>query len=87
MAKEATVRARLEPHLKSETENVLHQLGLTASQAITIFYKQILLRHGLPFDVSIPNAKTKGVFKATDSNRKLVRAKNAEDMFRKLGID
>jgi len=87
MAKEATVRARLEPHLKADTEKLLHQLGLTASQAISIFYSQILLRRGLPFDVVIPNAKTRGVFKATDSGRRLVKAKNAEDMFRKLGID
>ena len=86
MAKEATVRARLEPHLKSETERLLHQLGLTASQAISIFYRQILLRRGLPFDVAIPNAKTRSVFKSTDSGRHLVRAKNAGDMFRKLGV-
>ena len=31
--------------------------------------------------------KTRGVFKATDSGRNLVKAKNAEEMFRKLGID
>lgn len=86
MAKEATVRARVEPHLKSETERLLHQLGLTASQAITIFYRQILLRQGLPFDVAIPNARTRAVFKATDSGRNIVKAKNAGDMCRKLGI-
>ena len=86
MAKEATVRARLEPHLKADTEKLLHQLGLTASQAISIFYSQILLRRGLPFEVALPNAKTKAVFKSTDKGRHLVRAKNAEDMFRKLGI-
>jgi DNA-damage-inducible protein J len=87
MAKEATVRARLEPHLKSETERLLHQLGLTSSQAISIFYRQILLRRGLPFDVALPNEKTRDVFKATDSGRNLVKAKNADEMFRKLGID
>ena len=86
MAKEATVRARLEPHLKLETEKILHELGLTASQAISIFYRQILLRQGIPFDVALPNAKTRGVFKATDSGKHIVRAKNAEEMFRKLGI-
>jgi DNA-damage-inducible protein J len=86
MAKEATVRARLEPRLKADTEKLLHQLGLTASQAISIFYSQIPLRRGLPFEVALPNAKTKAVFKSTDKGRHLVRTKNAEDMFRKLGI-
>jgi len=86
MSKVATVRARLEPHLKSETEKLLHDLGLTASQAISIFYHQILLRRGLPFDVAIPNAKTATTFKATDSGRHVAKAKNAEDLFRKLGV-
>jgi len=86
MPKVATVRARLEPHLKTETESLLHELGLTASQAISIFYHQILLRRGLPFDVAIPNAKTRSVFKATDSGCGVTKAKDAGDLFRKLGV-
>jgi len=86
MPKEATVRARLEPHLKTETERLLHQLGLTASQAITLFYRQVLLRRGIPFEVALPNKKTRAVLKATDAGRHLTRSKNAEEMFRKLGI-
>lgn len=86
MGKAATIRARIEPHLKQEAENLLEKLGLTTTQAITIYYKQILLRKGLPFDVTIPNAGTRRVFEDTDAGRNLVRSKNAGEMFRKLGI-
>ena len=86
MSKTAMVRARLEPELKSNAETVFHRLGLNATQAITIFYKQVELRDGLPFDVVVPNATTKRTFEASEAGRDIVVCKDADDMFRKLGI-
>jgi len=86
MSKTATVRARLEPELKKRAETIFHRLGLNATQAITIFYKQVELREGLPFDIAIPNAATKRTFSSTDAGRELVVCEDAEDMFEKLGI-
>jgi len=86
MSKTATVRARLEPELKERAETIFHRLGLNATQAITIFYKQVELREGLPFDIAIPNAATKRTFSSTDAGRELVVCEDAEDMFEKLGI-
>ncbi|WP_252177612.1 type II toxin-antitoxin system RelB/DinJ family antitoxin [Endozoicomonas sp. 4G] len=50
MAKETTVRARIDEALKEEAEEVLRKLGLTTSQAINIYFSQIALRKGLPFE-------------------------------------
>ena len=86
MSKSATIRARMEPSLKHEAEHLFHKLGLTTTQAITLFYRQAILRKGLPFDVVIPNETTKKTFEATDSGRDLVVCKDADDMFKKLGI-
>ena len=86
MSKSAMVRARLEPDLKDHAETVFHRLGLNATQAITMFYKQVELRDGLPFDVVIPSATTKRTMEATDSGRDLMVCKDADDMFDKLGI-
>jgi len=86
MSKTATVRARLEPKLKSHAETVFSRLGLNTTQAITIFYKQVELRDGLPFDVAIPNPETRRTFAATDAGRDLIVCKNADDLFRKLGV-
>ena len=49
MSKTETVRARIEPGLKSKAEYVFRKLGLTPTQAIRLFYKQVELRNGLPF--------------------------------------
>jgi len=86
MSKTAMVRARLEPGLKDYAEGVFHRLGLNATQAITMFYRQVELRDGLPFDVAIPSVTTKCTFAASEAGRDLVVCEDAEDMFRKLGI-
>ena len=86
MSKTTTVRARIEPRLKKEAEHVLGDLGLSATQAITLFYRQVTLRKGLPFDVVIPNATTRRTLEGTDAGKDLVVCKDADDMFRKLGI-
>ena len=86
MSKTATVRARLEPTLKDHAESVFRSLGLNSTQAITIFYRQVELRGGLPFDVAIPTPTTRRTFEATDGGRDLVLCKDADDMFKKLGI-
>ena len=58
MSKTETIRARIEPELKHNAETVLAALGLSVTEALTLFYKQISLQHGLPFDVKIPNDVT-----------------------------
>lgn len=55
MARSAMIRARVEPDLKHRAETTLEQLGLNATSAITLFYRQIVHRRGLPFDVRLPN--------------------------------
>jgi DNA-damage-inducible protein J len=86
MSKSATVRARIEPALKNKAENLFRKLGLSTTQAITMFYKQATLRQGLPFDVVVPSKTTKNTFEATDSGKDLVLCEDADDMFKKLGI-
>ena len=86
MAKNATVRARIEPELKAEVEKLFKKLGVSTTEAINLFYKQIKLRNGFPFNVVIPNEKTERVFKDTDAKRNLIRCEDADDMFKKLGI-
>jgi len=76
----------MEPDLKDKAEYVFRKLGLTTTQALTLFYKQVELRNGLPFDVAIPNKTTRRTLADTDSGRNLVVCEDADDMFKKLGI-
>lgn len=58
MTKTATVNSRIEPELKKQAEAIFAELGLSTSDAITLFYKQVWWNRGLPFSVNIPNAET-----------------------------
>lgn len=71
MSKTETVRARLEPRLKRNAEAVLKKLGLTSSEAITLFYTQIELAQGLPFPVRIPKKAASRAIEETRSGKRL----------------
>ena len=56
MSKSANLYVRIEPEIKEQAEKILSTLGIPASNAINIFYKQIILQRGLPFEVKIPDS-------------------------------
>jgi DNA-damage-inducible protein J len=86
MNKTAMIHARVDPTLKEEVENVFGELGLSTTQAITLFYQQVRLCRGLPFEVRIPNEVTLRTMEKTDAGEELVRCEDAQDMFTRLGI-
>lgn len=86
MLKSAMIRARMDPDLKEEVERVFAELGLTTTQAITLFYQQVKLNQGLPFSVRIPNEVTRRTFAETDAGQNVVPCESAEDMVSVLGI-
>jgi DNA-damage-inducible protein J len=86
MTKETVVRARVEPELKHNAEHVLGRLGLSTSEAITLFLKQVELRQALPFAVKLPNRETLKTFGETDAGRNLEHFENADELFKDLDI-
>lgn len=86
MPKTAMVRARMRPRIKERAEKIFDRLGLTATQAITLFYRQVKMRRGLPFNVAVPNTTKRKTFGNTDAGEGLVVCRDAKDMFEKLGI-
>jgi len=71
MAKSEMIRARVEPALKHDAEAVLDKLGMTPTEAITLFYKQVTLYRGLPFPVRIPNAATRRALRDARSRKNI----------------
>ncbi|MFH0926884.1 MAG: type II toxin-antitoxin system RelB/DinJ family antitoxin [bacterium] len=86
MSKTVIVKARIEPQLKEEVENLFRTLGLSPAEAINIFYSQVKLRHGLPFPIVVPNEKTIQVFKDTDVGENIIYSLDEYDLFEKLEI-
>ncbi len=80
MAKTAMIRARLEPDLKRDAETVFSTLGLSPTEAITLFYKQVTLHHGLPFEVRIPNAETRDALQQAARREELTEYAGLDDL-------
>ncbi|MFA5182114.1 MAG: type II toxin-antitoxin system RelB/DinJ family antitoxin [Syntrophales bacterium] len=86
MARTAMINARTERELKKEVEEILKSLGLSTTEAINIFFRQVKLRRGLPFPVEIPNEGTMAVFRDSEEGKGLVECKDTDDMFKRLGV-
>lgn len=79
--KTAAVHTRIQPEIKERAESILHRLGLSPTEAIRMFYTQITLRNGLPFDVSIPNEETEKALSDSRSGRNLERFESVDKLF------
>ena len=86
MSKTAVISARIDPGLKHNVEQILDDLGLNMTQAITLFFKQVELQQGLPFDVKIPNEITLSALEDARTRRDLKVFRSPEDLFDDLGI-
>ncbi len=83
MEKAAMIRARTEPDIKLKAEAIFEKLGLNATSAINLFYRQVLLHKGLPFDVRLPNATTRKAVAEVKAG-KVERFKDAKSMLEAL---
>ena len=86
MARTAMINARTERELKTDVEEIFKSLGLSTTEAINIFFRQVKLRRGLPFPVEIPNEETIMAFHESEDGKGLVECKDADDMFKRLGV-
>ena len=84
--KTETVRARIDPVLKGEAEEVIDALGLTPSTVIQMLYKQIVFTRALPFEVKIPNAETLAALAEVRSGRGH-KSKSVKEMLAQLKGD
>ena len=82
--KTSTITVRVEPSTKILAEKILHEVGLSPAEAVRLFYKQICLHHGLPFEVRLPNEETVAAIKEAKSGKGLVESKDLEELFKDL---
>jgi len=86
MVKEAVVSARVDPELKTNVEQVFKALGLSTTQAITLFFKQVEFWNGLPFEVKIPNQDTVQALEEARARQNLVTFNSLDDLLSDLEL-
>lgn len=84
MSKSGTVQVRMPEDLKQEVNSILNTLGLTPSEAVLLYYKQIALNHGLPFEIKVPNRQTSKAIKEARAGKGLKKYESTDDLFQDL---
>lgn len=84
MIKSANIQTRIDGDIKAKAGKILSKIGLNHSEAINIYYRQIVLRRGIPFNLEIPNEATLAAFDEvkTISNNK--RFSTVNELFEDL---
>ncbi|MGI0479176.1 type II toxin-antitoxin system RelB/DinJ family antitoxin [Geminocystis sp. CENA526] len=77
MSKNAVIKAVTDAELKTKVEQIFIDIGMTPDEAVNLFYTQVLLHNGLPFDLKIPNQIT--ISAIDDTNKKIGETFNSVD--------
>lgn len=86
MRKDAIINARVESKLKTKVDHIFGVLGLSPTEAITLFYKQVELNNGLPFEVKVPNRQTRKTLKESNMRKNIKKFKSTHELYADLGI-
>lgn len=80
----AFVKVRIDSDLKKKVDGLFQEMGVSPSEAVRMFYKQVEVHKTIPFPVKVPNEETKKAIEETENRQGLIECKDAEDMFEKL---
>lgn len=81
MSQSAVVHARIDQATKTATEKVLEALGLTPTEAIRLFYRQIAIRKSFPLELRVPNKLTASVLAKSDKNQDIERFNSTAELY------
>lgn len=81
--KTTAVRSRVEPDIKMKATAVLDECGLSLSDGIRLFLRQVIVERGLPFEVKTPNAATQAAMREARAMGK-ARFATAQELFSEL---
>ena len=82
----ATINIRIDEELKRKSEEILDEIGLGMTAALTIFLKAVVRNNGIPFNLEIPNKETLKAFKEVEdisSGKKKAKRYSSSDELRK----
>jgi DNA-damage-inducible protein J len=78
------IHARVDPRLKTSAERVFSKIGISTTEAIRLFLKQVELHKGLPFPVAVPNAETVAAMAEANNPAALNRYRSFRELREKV---
>lgn len=80
MARTDNINIRVEPKLKKEVEETLNDLGMNITDAVTIFFKQIIMTESIPFMIKKPKLNTETIKAIEDAEKGINLSKGYTDL-------
>ena len=84
MGKSASINFRVDEDTKSQARSVFDDLGMTVSQGIVLFLRQVILYRGIPFDLKIPNELTAKTLEMSEAGEDLHTVSSVDELFKEL---
>ena len=84
MPKTATIHTRIEPEIKNQVDNILNELGISTTEAINLFFRQVIRYRGIPLDLRIPNTETVAAINEAEQGIDLHKCENLDQLFKEL---
>jgi DNA-damage-inducible protein J len=78
------IHARVDPKLKKSVERIFSDIGISTTEAIRLFLKQVVLHRGLPFPVAVPNEETLAAMREANSPATLRRFHSFRELRQRL---
>lgn len=80
MGNGAEIHVRIDAQTKREAQGVLNDLGLNMSDAINLYFRQVVLHKGIPFEISIPNGLTASTLRESKEGKNLNEVSDTKDL-------
>ena len=84
MVNGTTIQARIDVKTKRKAKRILDALGISMSEAISMYIRQIILHRGIPFEVKIPTELTDKTLRDAEAGKDLHRADSVDELFKEL---
>jgi len=81
MAHSSVIHARIDSDTKEATERILSSLGLTPTEAIRLFYRQIAMRGEFPIELRVPNSVTAATLSQADQGQDVEHFSSKDDLY------
>ena len=84
MARTAAIQVRIEPKTKKQVQRILADLDITLSEAVSMYFKQIVFHNGIPFELKVPNKVTARTIKKLEAGQDLHKTGSVDELFKEL---
>jgi DNA-damage-inducible protein J len=84
MHRSAIIQARIDAKTKSEAKQVLDELNISLSEAISLYLKQIVYHRGIPFEIRIPNKLTAETLAKSEQGQELHKVSSTQEFLKEL---